>query len=124
MRTGRPTSTSATTGPEGPGVRDTDWPLQSHLELGAFPTAVPCARLHSRLIAWEWGLGRLAEVVELIVSELATNAVQATDGVPAANAVPAAPGLTSIVRLSLRSDGRRVVVEVWDGSRQTPVRPD
>jgi hypothetical protein len=32
----------------------TDWPLQSHLELGAFDTAVPCARLHTRQVLWEW----------------------------------------------------------------------
>lgn len=121
MRTGPPTST----GPGRPGVhdtdvRDTDWPLQSHLELGAFPGAVPCARLHSRLVVREWGYGHLAEIVELIVSELTTNAVQAT------NAIPAAPGLTGTgsVRLWLRSDGRAIVVQVWDGSRQTPVQQD
>ena len=32
-----------------------DWPLRSHLELAAFPSAVPCARLHARLVVWEWG---------------------------------------------------------------------
>jgi len=26
------------------------------LELGALPTAVPCARLHVRHLVWEWGL--------------------------------------------------------------------
>jgi hypothetical protein len=57
-------STPPTTGPGWPRVQDTTWPLQSHLELGALPTAVPCARLHSRLVAGEWaahsraGLGR------------------------------------------------------------------
>jgi anti-sigma regulatory factor (Ser/Thr protein kinase) len=97
-----------------PGAHDTQWPLRSHLELGAYPTAVPCARLHSRLVAVEWGLAGLAEVVELIVSELTTNAVQATD----------AAGLTGnrSLRLWLRSDGRRVVVQVWDGSLHSPVR--
>jgi hypothetical protein len=29
-------------------------PLRSYLELGALPTAVPCARLHARHVLWEW----------------------------------------------------------------------
>jgi len=35
------------------------WPLQSFLELGALPGAVPCARLHARHVLWEWGLASL-----------------------------------------------------------------
>jgi hypothetical protein len=31
------------------------WPLRSHLELGALPSAVPCARLHAKHVLWEWG---------------------------------------------------------------------
>jgi hypothetical protein len=30
------------------------WPLQSFLELGSLPSAVPCARLHVRQLLWEW----------------------------------------------------------------------
>jgi len=55
-------------------------PLRSYLELGALPTAVPCARLHARQLVWEWGLDGLAESSELLVSELVTNAVQAMAG--------------------------------------------
>ena len=32
------------------------WPLRSFLELGALPSAVPCARLHARQVLWEWRL--------------------------------------------------------------------
>src|SRR6516162_10509968 len=53
------------------------WPLQSFLELGAYPGAVPCARLHTRAVLWEWGLGP-GENAELVVSEIVTNAVQAS----------------------------------------------
>ena len=56
------------------------WPFRSSLELGALPTAVPCACLHVRHILWEWGLNSLAESAELLVSELVTNAVNATAG--------------------------------------------
>jgi anti-sigma regulatory factor (Ser/Thr protein kinase) len=87
------------------------WPLRSHLELGAFPTAVPCARLHARLVALEWGLPALAETTELLVSELATNAVRASAGL-----------VSPVVRLCLASDRRRIVIRVWDGGDQMPVR--
>ena len=56
------------------------WPLRSYLELGALPSAVPCARLHAKHVLWEWGLDALAEAIELVVSELITNGVQASDG--------------------------------------------
>ena len=69
------------------------WPLRSELELGAFPTAVPCARLHARQVLWEWQLPEHAETAELLVSELVTNAVRACGGL-------ASP----VVRLVLASD--------------------
>jgi len=89
------------------------WPLRSHLELGAFPTAVPCARLHARLMALEWGLPGLAETTELLVSELATNAVRACEGL-----------LSPVIRLCLTSDHQCMVIRVWDGGDQMPVRQD
>ena len=45
------------------------WPLQSRLELAALPGAVPCARLHTRQLLWEWRLVALAETIELLVSD-------------------------------------------------------
>ena len=59
------------------GAEDDGWPLRSYLQLGALPGAVPCARLHTKLVLWEWGLDRLVETAELLVSEIITNAVQA-----------------------------------------------
>src|ERR1700730_8883242 len=53
------------------------WPLRSFLELGALPGAVPCARLHARELMWEWGLKGLCDDVQILVSELVTNAVAA-----------------------------------------------
>jgi anti-sigma regulatory factor (Ser/Thr protein kinase) len=86
------------------------WPLRSFLELGAYPGAVPCARLHTRAVVWEWGLG-VGEAAELVVCEIATNAVQASP-------VAGQPGL---VRLWLLSDGRRLLILVWDASPHPPV---
>ena len=39
-----------------------DWTRWSYLELGALPSAVPCARLHARQVLWEWGHKDLIEV--------------------------------------------------------------
>ena len=90
-----------------------DWSLRSHLELGAFPTAVPCARLHARHVAVEWGLPALAGTTELVVSELTTNAVRASQGL-----------VSPVIRLWLASDHRCLLIRVWDGADQMPARQD
>ena len=84
-------------------------PLRSYLELGALPTAVPCARLHARHVLWEWGLTGLVPDSELLVSELVTNAVKATAGRDEA-----------AVRLRLSGDSTRVLIEVWDADPRAP----
>ena len=53
------------------------WPLQNSLQLGALPTAAPCARLHAKHLLWEWGLETITDTAELLVSELVTNGVKA-----------------------------------------------
>ena len=110
----------AATGPEpssgvGPAFHldEPEPPLRSYLELGALPTAVPCARLHARHVLREWGLNRLAPDSELLVSELVTNAVQATAGRDAA-----------AVRLRLSGDSARVLIEVWDADPRAPAPKD
>ena len=85
--------------------------LQSHLELGALPGAVPCARLHVRHVLREWGVAYLAEDAELITSELTTNAIQASEGL---EALP-------VVRLWVTCDDGAVVVSVWDACDCPPV---
>ena len=98
------------------------WPLRSHLELAAFPSAVSCARLHARLVVWEWGLASIAETVELVVSELGTNAVNASAG-----AGGSSPGYDSwlaprCIALFLACDGGQVLVQVWDDNPNPPVQ--
>lgn len=96
------------------------WPLSSCLPLGAFPTATPCARLHARAVITEWGLRGLSETVELIVSELVTNAVQASTG-PDGRPRYGETGLPVVV-LRLSTDGACVLIEVWDDVPNAPVR--
>src|SRR6266436_6645510 len=89
------------------------WPLRTHLALGPLPTAVPCARLHARHVLREWGFRRdLSESVELLVTELTTNAVAATRATET--------GLP--VRFWLFSDGKQVLILVWDVNPNPPVR--
>jgi anti-sigma regulatory factor (Ser/Thr protein kinase) len=95
------------------------WPLQSHLELGALPSAVPCARLHARRLMWEWGMTDLGETVELIVSELATNAVRASRDAGDRAGWDEGAGL-GYIRLRLHSDKLQVLVDVWDRNPQRP----
>ena len=91
-----------------------EWPLHTFLEFGALPSAVPCARLHVRQLLWEWGLAALSDTVQLLVSELLTNAINASREM-----VRRLP-----VRLWLLSDKARVLVLVWDGDPRQPTRAD
>src|SRR5260370_12555062 len=91
-----------------------EWPLHSFVELGARRGAVRGGRLQARKVLWEWGLTHLSESVELLISELITNAIKASQS--AERILP--------VRLSLLSDGQRVLIQVWDANPQPPVRVD
>jgi anti-sigma regulatory factor (Ser/Thr protein kinase) len=86
------------------------FPRRSSLLLGALPSAVRCARRHARQVLWEWGLSENAEIAELLLSELATNAVQAARAT--VNDMPVN------VRLSANRD--RLLIEVWDSNVQPP----
>jgi anti-sigma regulatory factor (Ser/Thr protein kinase) len=89
-----------------------EWPLHSYLELGAMPGAVPCARLHTKLVLMEWGLSAFSDKAELILSELLTNAIQAS--LSADRILP--------VRVWLSSDRSRLLIQVQDTSRDPPAR--
>ena len=93
-------------------MADGKWCLCSHLDLGALPSAVPCARLHATQVLWEWGLTGLSERIELVVSELVTNAVHASRELTR----------YPVVRLWLLADDSRVLVLVWDANPRPPTR--
>jgi two-component sensor histidine kinase len=101
-----------------------DWPFRSYLELGALPTAPSCARAHARLILTEWGLGELAEPAGLVVTELTTNAVQASAGLSGSDYLGIWSAGQPPVRLWLTSDRSRVLFQVWDASHRMPTRQD
>ena len=89
----------------GPGA-GTALPRTSVLELAPLPTAVPCARLHAVHVLHEWGLRDLAQDAALIVSELMTNAADASV------VLPERPPIT----LRLLATENTLVIEAWDHS--------
>jgi hypothetical protein len=101
--------------------RPPQWPLQTRLDLGALPGAVPCARLHARLVLTEWGQAQAGDSVELIVSELMTNALRACTDPVAGRPGYDAEGRQLPLGLRLASDRRQVLVEIWDGNMAPPV---
>jgi hypothetical protein len=89
------------------------WPLVSAMPpLGALVTAPASARAHVGAVLPGWHLASLIDTCQAVVSELVTNAVQAS-AAPAGD--PAyAGGHMAVVRLRLLSDGSRVLAQVWD----------
>ncbi len=88
------------------------WTLSSGLVLGALPTAASCGRLHAKNVVCEWGLGHLSDTIELLVSELVTNALRASE-------LTCGPDIPPI-RLRLSSDRAVVLIEVWDHNPDDP----
>ncbi|MGH3159090.1 MAG: ATP-binding protein [Streptosporangiaceae bacterium] len=83
---------------------------QSALELAPLDTAASCARLHAVHVLHEWGLRDLADDTALIVSELVTNAAEAS------MALPEQPPIA----LRLLATSTSLMIELWD---QSPLDP-
>jgi anti-sigma regulatory factor (Ser/Thr protein kinase) len=72
------------------------------------PESVPDARHHTRTVLGTWGLPAIIDDAEVIVSELLTNALQASvDDV-------------STISLRLFADHNHLLIMIWDGSPQMP----
>ncbi len=89
-------------------------PLQTHLELAALSSAVPCARGHVRAVAPNGVFRNWPTPLKLLASELVTNAIQASGTLRTAQ--------TPVVRVWASSDGISMVIHVWDASAAMPVR--
>jgi hypothetical protein len=97
------------------------WPLLSHIELRALPASPRSARLVTKSVLHGWCLGGLAETAELLVSEIVTNAVRAST--PSGHRQPETgrAARPPLLRLWLTSDGRGVLIQVWDSDHHRPV---
>lgn len=100
-------------------ARMRDWPLRSFLELRAWPGSVRTARMHALGMLNEWCLAALSDTVELLVSEIATNAVRASARVARRRGAGQLP-----MRLWLTSDRRSVLIQIWDADRHQPIPQD
>jgi len=88
--------------------------MVSRLELGPLPSAVPCARLHTRVILQKWNLGQVTDVAELIISELATNALNASSSLTESQPIV----------VDILASHECLIVQVWDASVAAPdLRP-
>jgi anti-sigma regulatory factor (Ser/Thr protein kinase) len=71
-------------------------------------------------MAREWGLPALVDTAELLTSELMTNSVLASERLKRRADLAVVP----VVRLWLLSDRVSLVIRVWDGNEEMPVRKD
>jgi hypothetical protein len=100
-----------------------NWLLISDLgPLGALPTAPRLARGFIGVVLSGWGLARLTDVTELLVSELTTNVVQAATG-PDGNPRYDTAGKLPLLWVRLLSDQYRLMVEVWDNLPEALGKP-
>ncbi|WP_169982655.1 ATP-binding protein [Microbispora sp. H10836] len=91
---------------------------------GSAATAPRRARAFVRCQLRGWELAHLAETAELVVSELVTNAVRATDAVvspPVASSMFPVALRTVALRVRVASGRRSLFIEVWDVSDREPV---
>ncbi|GLX04882.1 ATP-binding protein [Microbispora sp. NBRC 16548] len=91
---------------------------------GSAATAPRRARAFVRCQLRGWELADLAETAELVVSELVTNAVRATDAVvspPVASSMFPVALRTVALRVRVAPGRRSLFIEVWDVSEREPV---
>lgn len=86
-----------------------------YVRLAALPSAVPWARRILRHMLGEWQLQSMADSAALLVSELVTNAVQASAGRAGRD-----HDKLPMIGLAIRVTAASLVLEVWDTS---PLRP-
>ena len=101
-----------------------EWPLRSYLELRALPESAGSARRHAKSVLAGWRLEALADTVELLVSEIITNAVRASADTGPQPAGARRARRAPWMRFWLTSDGQGVLIQVWDGDPRPPVRQD
>ncbi len=89
------------------------------VRLAALPSAVPWARRVLRHMIREWQLESIADAAALLVSELVTNAVDAS-----AASASRAHGKLPMIGLTIRLTAASLVLEVSDTSPLRPVRQE
>jgi anti-sigma regulatory factor (Ser/Thr protein kinase) len=99
-----------------------DQPRSNCMVLAGMPSAVARARAYARWVLDTWQLSALTDTVELLVSELVTNAVTHTGVVDESVPAELLAGKLSPVYISLSALPDTLLVEVWDVSSTPPLR--
>src|SRR5215472_3829433 len=92
-----------------------------YVRLTALPSAVPWARRVMRHMLHEWQVQSMADPAALLVSELVTNAVEASAGRTGRD-----HDKLPMIGLGIRLTAASLVLEVWDANplRPVPQEPD
>ena len=100
-----------------------DWlkgfPLRSFLELGAYENAPGSARGHARNVLAEWGLDAFTDAVCLVISEMVTNSLRATQKVSWEAGLP--PVRLWLLGGAGTDAAGQVMIVVWDAVAEPPV---
>ncbi|MFI7707718.1 ATP-binding protein [Nonomuraea sp. NPDC049480] len=94
----------------------------SCIPLPAMVSSVATARLHTRLLLQKWRLMAVMNDAELVVSELVTNAIKATNIIPQQARYPEIHDRMEVVCLCLYSLASELLIEVWDTRNARPTR--
>lgn len=98
-------------------------PRSNCMLMAALPSAAGQARAYARWVLGRWQLSAMADTVELLVSELVTNAVKATGEVVGELADECLlAGKVKPVYFSLSALADALLIEVWDASSVPPLR--
>lgn len=110
-------------------MRPRPWDCTGVRQFAAVPASAGAARWHAVGLVRGWGLAGVAEPTELLVSELATNALRASSRASghtvhmeqSRHGTRTPSGRERIV-MRLTCTDTHLVIEVWDGAAALPVR--
>jgi anti-sigma regulatory factor (Ser/Thr protein kinase) len=115
QRTGISEDGTRVAAPAGNSGAGTVYHLENSLEFRPLTTAIPCGRLWTRNVLFEWRLTDLTQTAELIVSELMTNAYSMSRPETQFHDL-------CTITLRLRANHQYLLIEVWDRSPEDPAR--
>lgn len=103
-------------------------PARSCIVLPASAVWVAAVREHTRMFLYRHNLPTLADDAELVVSEIATNAIKATADVFPSKQSSETGDQVGVIRVCLRMLSTELRIEVWDAGHAAPrrreARPD
>lgn len=97
-------------------------PRTNCMLMAALPSAVGRARAYARWVLDMWHLSAMSDTVELLVSELVTNAVRATGEFDEPVDEQVFAGKVKPLYLSISAQAEILLIEVWDASGTPPMR--